>query len=90
MVLILAAVAEAATGGEFYILDGHKRVDDRYWFRTWGARGLLYVWEDSALPIDSLLHDEVRHALRRGSAIAPFDQTHDQPVAQRPLRLAQR
>jgi hypothetical protein len=22
--------------------------------------------QDSALPIDSLLHDEVRHALRRG------------------------
>jgi HEAT repeat protein len=21
-----------------------------YWYRVWGARGLLWVWEDSALP----------------------------------------
>ncbi len=22
--------------------------DDRYWFRVWGARGLLWAWDDSA------------------------------------------
>jgi hypothetical protein len=24
--------------------------DLRYWLRVWGARGLLWAWEDSALP----------------------------------------
>jgi hypothetical protein len=24
--------------------------DDVYWFRVWGARGLLWAWDDSAMP----------------------------------------
>jgi hypothetical protein len=38
------------------ILDGSKRVDDRYWLRVWGARGLLWCWDDRAL-------DSIRGAL---------------------------
>ena len=54
-----AFIREIGGEGATYILDGNKRVDDRYWFRTWGARGLLYVWEDSALPaIVEATHDE--------------------------------
>lgn len=30
--------------------------EDAYWLRVWGARGLLWVWEDEAVP-------EVRLAL---------------------------
>ena len=43
-------IRELGGDGAAYILAGHARVDGRYWFRTWGARGLLYVWDDSALP----------------------------------------
>lgn len=42
-------IREIGGEGATLILGGTKRVDDRYWFRTWGARGLLYVWDDSAL-----------------------------------------
>jgi hypothetical protein len=31
------------------VLDGGPRADQRYWLRVWGARGLLWVWDDSAL-----------------------------------------
>lgn len=34
--------------GAARILDGRSRVDDRYWYRVWGARGLLYVWDSAA------------------------------------------
>ncbi|MFZ0323105.1 MAG: hypothetical protein WAN48_03115 [Actinomycetes bacterium] len=37
-------------------LDGGVH-DDTYWLRVWGARGLLWVWDDAATP-------EVRLALR--------------------------
>jgi hypothetical protein len=37
-------------------LDGEVH-DDTYWLRVWGARGLLWVWDDAATP-------EVRLALR--------------------------
>ena len=30
-----------------YVLDGHV---GPYWFRVWGARGLLYAWEKWATP----------------------------------------
>ncbi len=43
-------IRELGGEGAAYVLSGHSRVDDRYWFRTWGARGLLYVWDDAALP----------------------------------------
>lgn len=29
------------------VLDGGE---GRYWLRVWGARGLLYAWDDSAVP----------------------------------------
>ncbi|MBB1151741.1 MULTISPECIES: HEAT repeat domain-containing protein [Amycolatopsis] len=33
--------------------------DDLYWFRVWGARGLLWAWEESATPaILAALEDE--------------------------------
>jgi len=33
--------------------------EDLYWFRVWGARGLLWVWEDSAMhAISAALDDE--------------------------------
>jgi hypothetical protein len=37
-------------------LDGRPH-DDTYWLRVWGARGLLWAWDDSAL-------EAVRRALR--------------------------
>jgi hypothetical protein len=36
-------------------LDGREHVDS-YWLRVWGARGLLWVWDDRAL-------EALRHAL---------------------------
>jgi len=30
------------------VLGPHPRRDQRYWLRVWGARGLLYAWDDSA------------------------------------------
>lgn len=39
-------------------LDGHRRADS-YWLRVWGVRGLLWAWDDSALPELALaLHDD--------------------------------
>jgi HEAT repeat protein len=33
--------------------------DDRYWLRVWGARGLLWAWDDAAVPeIRAALADE--------------------------------
>jgi HEAT repeat protein len=33
--------------------------DDRYWLRVWGARGLLWCWDDLALPaIETALRDD--------------------------------
>lgn len=33
--------------------------NDRYWLRVWGARGLLWAWDDSAAPdIRSALKDD--------------------------------
>jgi HEAT repeat protein len=39
----------SALGGPtaHYVLDGHE---GPYWFRVWAARGLLWAWDDSALP----------------------------------------
>lgn len=39
----------SALGGPMaqFVLDGHERP---YWFRVWAARGLLWAWDDSALP----------------------------------------
>jgi hypothetical protein len=50
--LLLALAGPGA--GTF--LDGQPR-DDTYWLRVWGARGLLWAWDDSARPA-------VRQALR--------------------------
>jgi hypothetical protein len=33
------------------VLDGSSRADQRYWLRVWGARGLLWCWDDEALPV---------------------------------------
>lgn len=39
------------------LLGGHERWAD-YWFRVWGARGLLYAWDPSAAPaVVAGLHD---------------------------------
>jgi hypothetical protein len=39
------------------VLSKGPRDDLRYWFRVWGARGLLWAWDGTAL-------EAVRHALR--------------------------
>jgi hypothetical protein len=31
------------------LLDGDPRPGQGYWLRVWGTRGLLWVWDDSAL-----------------------------------------
>ncbi len=33
-----------------YVLRGGAGGRDGYWPRAWGCRGLLYVWEDEAMP----------------------------------------
>lgn len=32
------------------VLDGGPDTDQRYWLRVWAARGLLWVWDERALP----------------------------------------
>src|SRR5262245_43841470 len=44
--LILALAGPAAE----YVLAGREGGRDGYWPRVWGARGLLYAWEESAAP----------------------------------------
>ena len=35
--------------GAAKFFDGREH-EDTYWFRVWGARGLLWAWDDSATP----------------------------------------
>jgi hypothetical protein len=52
--LLLALAGPGA--GTF--LDGQPH-DDTYWLRVWGARGLLWAWDDSARPaVRQALGDE--------------------------------
>jgi HEAT repeat protein len=53
--LLLALAGPAARR----FLDGEPHEDD-YWLRVWGARGLLWAWDERALP-------EIRAALRDGA-----------------------
>jgi len=72
-----------------YVLDGHE---GPYWFRVWGARGLLYAWEEWATPaVIQATTDEAwrvremaakviaRHRL--GDAIAAVAGLRNDPVA---------
>jgi hypothetical protein len=40
--------------GALPVLDGSKRVDDRYWVRTWGARGLLWAFNGDRKAVAAL------------------------------------
>jgi hypothetical protein len=40
--------------GALPVLDGNKRVDDRYWVRTWGARGLLWAFNGDRAAVAAL------------------------------------
>jgi hypothetical protein len=40
-------ITALAPDGSAKFFDGRKH-DDTYWFRVWGARGLLWAWHDSA------------------------------------------
>jgi hypothetical protein len=84
--LILALGGPAA--GRLF--DGTSRADD-YWFRVWGARGLLWAWEDSAsAALRAALRDEswrvremaakvvARHAV--GDALSAVAALRDDPV----------
>jgi hypothetical protein len=68
------------------------RPDQRYWLRVWGARGLLWAWDDSALgAVQIALADEAwrvremaakvvaRHVL--GDALPAVAALRDDPVA---------
>lgn len=44
-----ALVLALAGPGARRVLAG-DRDDQRYWLRVWGARGLLWAWQDDALP----------------------------------------
>jgi HEAT repeat protein len=53
--LIVALGGPAARG----LLDAGLPERQHYWLRVWGARGLLWVWDDSALGVlQSALKDE--------------------------------
>jgi hypothetical protein len=44
--------------GATKFLDGNSH-EDGYWLRVWGARGLLWTWDDTAVvAIDVALHDQ--------------------------------
>ena len=52
-----AALAALAGPGAARYLDPDR--DDLYWLRVWGARGLLWAWDESATPeIRGALGDE--------------------------------
>lgn len=55
------ALPYLAGGSAYALLDGSWR---DYWARTWGARGLLYVWADSAT----------------GAVVAGLDDDHWRPA----------
>jgi hypothetical protein len=42
---LIIALGGPASG---YVLDDGPRQRNQYWRRVWGARGLLYAWEDRA------------------------------------------
>jgi hypothetical protein len=64
--LILALGGPAA--GRF--LDGSAR-RDRYWLRVWGARGLLWAWEDTAAAvIPGALADEAWRVREMAAKVA--------------------
>lgn len=92
--LALAGPAAAA------VLRGEAGGVDGYWPRVWGARGLLYAWDDRAAPaIVRATSDEVwrvremalkviaRHAV--GEAIEVAAQLRNDPIA-RVRRAAER
>ena len=85
--LIVALGGPAARG----LLDGGLPKGQRYWLRVWGARGLLWVWDDSALgALRFALEDEAwrvremavkvvaRH--RIGDTLASVAALQDDPV----------
>ena len=58
--------------GAAKFFDGREH-EDMYWFRVWGARGLLWAWDDSATPaLLAALRDDpvprVRAAAQRAVA----------------------
>jgi hypothetical protein len=71
-------------------LDGRPH-DDTYWLRVWGARGLLWAWDDEAAPaVQRALGDEawrVREMAARvaarhlvGDAVPRLAELRDDPV----------
>ena len=74
-----------------WALEGGGLAERRYWIRSWGARGLLWAWEDSALDaIIAALGDEawrVREMAAKvvarnlvGDALAAVAELRDDPV----------
>lgn len=42
-----------------WALDPARKPEQRYWFRVWAARGLLWAWQDTAQPaVRAALRDE--------------------------------
>jgi HEAT repeat protein len=85
--LVLALAGPAART----VLDGESRADLSYWLRVWGARGLLWEWDESAAPaLAAALADPAwrvremaakvvaRHLL--GDALAGVSILRDDPV----------
>ncbi|WP_459710409.1 HEAT repeat domain-containing protein [Actinophytocola sp. KF-1] len=74
-----------------WALDPERDAAQRYWFRVWAARGLLWAWHDSAAPaLRQALRDEAwrvremaakvvaRHLL--GDLLADVAELRDDPV----------
>ncbi len=75
-----------------WALDPERDPEQRYWFRVWAARGLLWAWHDSAVPaVRRALDDEAwrvremaakvvaRHLV--GDLLAEVAGLRDDPVA---------
>jgi hypothetical protein len=87
-----AALIMALGGpGARRLVHGGPRPDQRYWLRVWGARGLLWVWDDTALDaVTAALADDAwrvremaakvvaRHLL--GDALPAVAALRDDPV----------
>lgn len=75
-----------------WALDPERDAEQRYWFRVWAARGLLWAWHESAVPTVRLaLRDDTwrvremaakvvaRHLV--GDLLADVAELRDDPVA---------
>ncbi|HWM05277.1 MAG TPA: hypothetical protein VNP92_23305 [Actinophytocola sp.] len=69
------------------VLAQPEREDLRYWLRVWGARGLLWAWEDSALDaLCAAFSDEAWRVREMAAKVVARNLVGDALEAVAPLR----